>query len=61
MKSQENEISKNMKSPKKQMKSEKKKEIKKISKFRNFRAQSMSVSDNISVRQCQHLVNVRVR
>ena len=49
MKSQKNEISKNMKSPKKQMKSEKKNEIKKFAKFKNLRAQSMSVSDNIRV------------
>ena len=48
MKPQENEISKKMKSPKKQMKSEKKNEIKKISKVRNLRALI-----TVSVRQYQ--------
>ena len=47
--SQKNEIWKNMKSPKKQIKSQKKNAIKKFSKFKNLRAQSMSVSDSIRV------------
>ena len=38
-----------------------KNENKEFSDLKNFRIQSMSVSDNVSVRQCQDLVNVRVR
>ena len=48
----------------KEMKSQKWKknnENKKFSELKNFRTQSMSVSDNVSVRQSQDLVNVRVR
>ena len=45
------------------MKSQKKKknENKKFSELKNFQTQSMSVSDNVSIRQCQDLVNFRVR
>ena len=50
-----------MKYPKKQMKSQKKNEIKKFSELKNLRTQSMSLSDNVSVRQYQDLVSVRVR
>ena len=39
----------------------KKNQIKKISKLRNFTTQKISGSDNASVRQCQDLVDVRVR
>ena len=42
-------------------KKKKKNEIKKCSEVKNFITQSMSVSDNVSVRKCQDLVNVRVR
>ena len=38
----------------------KKNEIKKFEELKNFSTQSMSVSDNVSVRQCQDLVNVSV-
>ena len=41
--------------------SQKKNEKKKFSELKNFRTQSMSVSDNVSVGQCQDLVNVSVR
>ena len=50
-----------MKYLKKQMKSQKKNEIKKFSELKNLRTQSMSLSDNVSVRQYPDLVNVRVR
>ena len=36
-------------------------ENKNFSELETFRIQSMSVSDNVSVRQSQDLVNVRVR
>ena len=45
----------------KKKKKKKKSEIKKFSELKNFITQSMSVSDNVSVRKCQDLVNVRVR
>ena len=54
MKSQKkNEISKKKK--------KKRNENTKFSELKKFRTQSTSVSDNVSVRQCQDLVNVRVR
>ena len=37
-----------------------KNENKEFSELKNFRIQSMSVSDNVSVRQCQDLVSVSV-
>ena len=46
------------------MKSQKKKKIKEKKKFlelKHFITQSMPVSVNASVRQCQDLVNIRVR
>ena len=44
------------------MKSQKKKILKKrFSALKNFRTQSMLVSDNVSVRQWPDLINVRVR
>ena len=39
----------------------KKNENKKLSELKYFRIQSMSVTDNVSLRQCQDLVNVRIR
>ena len=48
----------------KEMKSQKWKknnENKNFSELENFRIQSMSLSDNVSVRQSQNLVNIRVR
>ena len=38
----------------------KKKKKKKFSELNNFRSHSMSVSDKVSVRQSQDVVNVRV-
>ena len=55
MKSQKNKISKKMKFKKK------KNEHKEFSEVKNFSTQSMSVPDNVSVRQCQDLLNVSVR
>ena len=49
MKSQKNEISKNMKSPRKQTKSKKKWNLKKKSKQKIFRTHSMSVPDNVRI------------
>ena len=42
-------------------KKKKNNEKKKFSELENLGTQSMSVSDNVSVRQSQDLVNVRVR
>ena len=39
----------------------KKNENSKFSNLKNFRTQSMSMSGNVSVRQCQNPGNVRVR
>ena len=62
MKSQkQNQISKNMKSPKKKKKSQRKKENKTFSELNQCQCQTKSVLDNVSVRQCQDLVNVRLR
>ena len=61
MKSQKNEIWKNMKSLESQTKIQKKRNLQKKWKQKIFRTQSMSVSDNLSVRQSQDLVNVSVR
>ena len=52
--SEKNEISKE------KMKSQKKYEIKKFSALKSFGTQSVPVSDNVTVRQCQDLVNVSV-
>ena len=46
---------------KKQNEKKKRNENKKFSKLKNFRTQSISVSDNLSVRQSQDLVNIRFR
>ena len=43
------------------MKSQKENKKKKFSELKNFTTQSMSEQDNVSVRQCQNLVNVRFR
>ena len=56
MKSQEE-----MKSQKEKWNLNKKNENKIFSELKNFRTQSMSVSDHISPRQCQDVVNVSVR
>ena len=52
---------KEMKSQKEKWNLNKKNENKIFSELKNFRFQSMSVSDNISPRQCQDVVNVSVR
>ena len=60
MKSQKNnEISKKNNSQKK--KKRKENENKKFSELESFRTQSMSVSENLSVRQCLDEVNVGLR
>ena len=63
MKSEKKMKSQKKKRGLKKMKSQKKKknENKKFSELKNFQTQSMSVSDNVSIRQCQDLVNFRVR
>ena len=53
MNSQKNEISKNLKS-------QKRNENKNFSELKNLRTQSMSVSDNVCLRQCQDIGNVRM-
>ena len=56
-----------MHSQKKKIKNKKKRNLKKkiekkkLSELKNVRTLSMSVSDNLSVRQCQDLVDVRGR
>ena len=52
---------KEMKSQKEKWNLNKKNENKIFSELKNFRTQSMSVSDNVSPRQCQDVVNVSVR
>ena len=52
---------KKMKIQKKKRNLKKKNEKEKFSELKNVRTQSMSVSDNVSRRQCEHLVTVRVR
>ena len=62
MKSPKNLGSKNMKFPKKLMKSQKNdKSKKKIKSQKKLKTKNFQNSSNISVRQCQDLVDVRVR
>ena len=61
MKSPKNVSSKNMKSPKKLLKSQKNDISKKIIKsHKKLKTKNFQNSSNISVRQCQDLVDVRV-
>ena len=50
-----------MKNKKKKGNLKKNNKKKKYSELKNVRTQSMSKSDNVSVGQCQDLVNVRIR
>ena len=50
-----------MKARRKSNQKKKKNENKESSELKIFRTQSMSVSDNASVRKCRDLVNLRVR
>ena len=63
MKSPKNVSSKNMKSPKKPLKSQKKViyQKKKIKSHKKLKTKNFQNSSNISVRQCQDLVELRVR
>ena len=50
-----------MKAQRKSNQKKKKNENKESPELKIFRTQSMLMSDNVSVRQCRELVNVRVR